>query len=123
MRRWAGRSSAACYWLLPPRSCLSQSSIAGFAGRRRSTWTARLPWRPGKRRPILKIVRGRDMDTSVTNISKAPERLSKSGSAWRLLIAGLLVVVALGAFFAGRLARQKTTDQLNAAAERSEEHT
>ncbi len=57
------------------------------------------------------------MDTSITNIAKAPAHLSKSGPAWRLLIAGLFVVIALGAFFAGRLARQKTTDQLNAAAE------
>src|SRR5258708_21340961 len=57
------------------------------------------------------------MDTSITNIAKAPAHLSKSGPAWRLPIAGLFVVIALGAFFAGRLARQKTSDQLNAAAE------
>jgi multidrug efflux pump subunit AcrA (membrane-fusion protein) len=58
------------------------------------------------------------MNMSITNISKAlPEGLSKRGPAWRLLIAGLLAVMALGAFFASHLARKKTTEQLNAAAE------
>ena len=58
------------------------------------------------------------MNTSITNISKAlaPASLSKRGPAWRLLIAGLLVMMALGAFFAGYLARKKTAEQLNAAA-------
>ena len=41
----------------------------------------------------------------------------QSGPVWRLLIAGLLGALTLGAFFAGYIARKKTTEQLNAAAE------
>jgi multidrug efflux pump subunit AcrA (membrane-fusion protein) len=57
------------------------------------------------------------MDTSITDTSKAPAPLSKGGSARRLMVAGLLGAIALGALFAGYLARKKTTAQLDAAAE------
>src|SRR5260221_2554327 len=62
---------------------------------------------------------GQNMETSVTDISKAPapRRLSRGGSASRLLIAGFLGVLALAAFGASYLARQKTSQQRDAAAE------
>ncbi len=64
------------------------------------------------------MVKGQDMETSVTDISKAPapRRLSQGGSAGRLLIAGILGALAVAALGASYLARKKTTQQLDAAA-------